>query len=394
MKPALKLKNDIRVTLKTGVSTSGKVFVLETGDGADLTAPINGAATSAGTSTLLNVTGASGLGINVLDEIWNVTDNSHALVLAVATNSITTTPLRDGSGNTWDDTDEFSVNPFPLTLVRYASDGTTEVQKEIIRIYKISGDILTADANGRAVDGTTALEWIPGDSLEMKAIALMFHTLQEKQNYLRSFIEGAASIPGLKTFLETPLIPDQVYGSGWNGNLGVATKNAIYDKIESLAGGVTVWTGLTDTPSSITADEVVVGNPGGTALEFSGDFMKSTDQKAFPQLIYDGGNQSIVASTTYTKTHNLGVTQSDIEHGRYKGVLAFKMGGYGSQYYDTKFKSGYFGYTSSTSIGADHLWSTGGPPEYRFNWDANNIKFRSGSSVGVNEGRLLIYKMW
>lgn len=33
-------------------------------------------------------------------------------------------------------------------------------------------------------------------------------------------------------------VPDEVYGAGWNGSLEVPTKNALYDKIETIGGGV------------------------------------------------------------------------------------------------------------------------------------------------------------
>lgn len=32
-------------------------------------------------------------------------------------------------------------------------------------------------------------------------------------------------------------VPDEAYGSGWNGSLEVPTKNALYDKIETLSAG-------------------------------------------------------------------------------------------------------------------------------------------------------------
>jgi len=35
-------------------------------------------------------------------------------------------------------------------------------------------------------------------------------------------------------------VPDEVYGSGWNGSLEVPTKNAVYDKIETLSGATAV----------------------------------------------------------------------------------------------------------------------------------------------------------
>lgn len=48
---------------------------------------------------------------------------------------------------------------------------------------------------------------------------------------------GAETIAGVKTFSDDPIIPDEAYGSGWNGSLEPPTKNAVYDKIETLGGG-------------------------------------------------------------------------------------------------------------------------------------------------------------
>jgi hypothetical protein len=66
---------------------------------------------------------------------------------------------------------------------------------------------------------------------------------------------GAETVAGVKTFSSTPLIPDDPYGAGWDGSLQLPTKNAVYDKIQSLpalvdgdkgditvSGSGTVWT--------------------------------------------------------------------------------------------------------------------------------------------------------
>jgi hypothetical protein len=39
------------------------------------------------------------------------------------------------------------------------------------------------------------------------------------------------------TFADPVNVPDEAYGAGWNGSTEVPTKNAIYDKIETLSGG-------------------------------------------------------------------------------------------------------------------------------------------------------------
>lgn len=42
---------------------------------------------------------------------------------------------------------------------------------------------------------------------------------------------------GVTIFGYDVVVPDEAYGPGWNGSLEVPTKNAVYDKIESLGGG-------------------------------------------------------------------------------------------------------------------------------------------------------------
>ena len=49
-------------------------------------------------------------------------------------------------------------------------------------------------------------------------------------------MSGNQTVAGVKTFSSDPLIPDEAYGSGWNGVLEPPTKNAVYDKIETLQG--------------------------------------------------------------------------------------------------------------------------------------------------------------
>ena len=58
---------------------------------------------------------------------------------------------------------------------------------------------------------------------------------------------GDTTIAGVKTFSSDPIIPDEPYGSGWNGSLEPVTKNALYDLIINLLGNglmdtIVVWT--------------------------------------------------------------------------------------------------------------------------------------------------------
>lgn len=60
---------------------------------------------------------------------------------------------------------------------------------------------------------------------------------------------GNETIAGVKTFSSDPLIPDEAYGAGWNGSLEPPTKNAVYDKVETL-GGITNSAGNNVVPTS------------------------------------------------------------------------------------------------------------------------------------------------
>ena len=52
-------------------------------------------------------------------------------------------------------------------------------------------------------------------------------------------------VVGTGAFSGDVTVPDEVYGSGWDGSLEVPTKNALYDKIQTIGGGGVYLTGMT-----------------------------------------------------------------------------------------------------------------------------------------------------
>jgi hypothetical protein len=54
---------------------------------------------------------------------------------------------------------------------------------------------------------------------------------------------GTVNIPiklnlgSANTWTADQSVPDEAYGVGWNGSMEVPTKNALYDKIETIVGG-------------------------------------------------------------------------------------------------------------------------------------------------------------
>lgn len=69
--------------------------------------------------------------------------------------------------------------------------------------------------------------------------AIMFNESQLDSDITFYYDAGASlsqnGADGVWTFAVDPIIPDEAYGAGWNGSLEPPTKNAVYDKIETLS---------------------------------------------------------------------------------------------------------------------------------------------------------------
>lgn len=129
---------------------------------------------------------------------------------------------------------------------------------------------------------------------------------------------GAESIDGVKTFTSDPIIPDEAYGSGWNGVLEPPTKNAVYDKIETMASGILVLLTASDNlkysadterteasnASYVKEKEIVIRQKGTIRVKF--DLKGSDTTYSFKGRIYVNGiavgterNQQGAGATTY-----------------------------------------------------------------------------------------------
>ncbi len=96
---------------------------------------------------------------------------------------------------------------------------------------------------------------------------------------------------GVLTISDSVVVPDEAYGVSWNGSLEVPTKNAVYDKIQTMGGGSVTETEVdfgttpvvektfTITDASITAtSKIIVTESGsiGTARIAPGDSLWDT----------------------------------------------------------------------------------------------------------------------
>ena len=85
--------------------------------------------------------------------------------------------------------------------------------------------------------------FLPGtnDGLPLGSSILQWSDLFLASGGVINFNSGNATLThsaGLITSNVDIAVPDEVYGVGWNGSLEAPTKNAVYDKIETLGGGV------------------------------------------------------------------------------------------------------------------------------------------------------------
>ncbi len=105
--------------------------------------------------------------------------------------------------------------------IRLSNAVGTANQNVGINGNEITGNILTVYAGAPTNVGSV-----------IRAAVSQTANLQEWQNSAGTVLSSVAANGNIS-------VPDQAYGAGWNGSLEVPTKNAIYDKIETMGGGVT-----------------------------------------------------------------------------------------------------------------------------------------------------------
>ena len=113
----------------------------------------------------------------------------------------------------------------------------------------------TALDNLAAVAINAALVLGTSDAFALGSATKMWSDLFLADGAVINFNNGNATLThsaGLITSNVDVAVPDEVYGAGWNGSLEVPTKNAVYDKIESM-GGTPYYTWSEETGTSVAA---------------------------------------------------------------------------------------------------------------------------------------------
>lgn len=107
-----------------------------------------------------------------------------------------------------------------------------------------------------------------------------------------------------RTFQDV-LVTDEAYGVGWNGSLEVPTKNALYDKIETIGGGASNWTdgGTFLTPLTSTDGILLTGSSTIMALRTSALRDSTNSLGSIGQVLQSNG-----ATAQWVSTSTLGLT--------------------------------------------------------------------------------------
>jgi len=266
-------------TLLADINASQLTVVLNSGEGAEFPTGTNGTADSAGTANALNSTGIDATAIVVGDFIRNVTDGSYAVVRSIAAGVVTTTDLQGGSDNTWEDTDEYTVGSFIVSINnRDASGNVTKIELMKVKYCNNSANTLYIETGGRGFGGTSAQSFT--SATHYASLFVTADTINAMQDMIAQGVVGVDELKnnpftkkGVQTFDEFPVLP--------TAN-PVSDYQAVHKKfmLENAGGGGEVTKELAGTCSA--GDRLYITG--------AGKFAKATDAGEIQATILKAGN--------------------------------------------------------------------------------------------------------
>lgn len=122
-----------------------------------------------------------------------------------------------------------------------------------VRVYTGGGGYYLVDRGGTSDEAFYQIQSAGSNKWSLGMLGDATQNFRLYNNVLSASAMSIASADSVVTFAADVNVPDEAYGAGWNGSLEVPTKNALYDKIETLGGGSGITRTVTVTSGSFTA---------------------------------------------------------------------------------------------------------------------------------------------
>lgn len=125
------------------------------------------------------------------------------------------------------------------SATNYDTEWTT-IDKTFVGLANVPNTDATARANHTGTQLLATISDVTASATELGYVDGVTSAIQTQLDAKAADADvvhdtGAETIAGVKTFSSDPIIPDEAYGVGWNGSLEPPTKNAVYDKIETIS---------------------------------------------------------------------------------------------------------------------------------------------------------------
>ncbi len=121
-----------------------------------------------------------------------------------------------------------------------------------VRVYTGGGGYYLVDRGGTSDEAFYQIQSAGSNKWSLGMLGDTTQNFRLYNNVLSASAMSIASADSVTTFAADVNVPDEAYGAGWNGSMEVPTKNALYDKIETLGGGSGITRSIVVTSGSAT----------------------------------------------------------------------------------------------------------------------------------------------
>jgi hypothetical protein len=214
------------------------------------------------------------------------------------------------------------TNYEPIAAINFELDGTVGNNDTPGRIaFVTTQDGTNVPTSRIQIDNVGNIKPTTSDTVALGTSTRMWSDLFLASGAVINFNAGNATIThsaGLLTSNVDIAVPDEAYGVGWNGSTEVPTKNAIYDKIETISGATP---GGSDTQVQFNDSSTFGGDAGLT-------YNKTTDVLTVGAVLtIDGPNADISTPNSASGAFGISLTAGLGTAGNARGGIISLSGG-------------------------------------------------------------------